>query len=90
MKTISKGTIAICGNGEKGLITEDHVIPVISNGKKVYVWKGYHLGPSKIGRPWYSLKPRYLQQTTEQQYNTMISMITKFNVRRESSNQGSK
>jgi hypothetical protein len=55
-------------------------------GNMLLVWKGYCLAPSKIGRPWYSVNPKFIQQTTEKQYDVMLSMIEKFNIKRQVDN----
>jgi hypothetical protein len=57
MKIITKGTIAICGKGSLGLITQDEKVG------DAYI--GIHLTDkiSKIGAPWQSKNPERIGHT---------------------------
>jgi hypothetical protein len=75
-QVISKGTIAICSRGRKGLVTSDGQVEVsYEDGTKGMAWTGVHLGPAVLGQPWSSRKPTALQQTTSRQYRAMMALL---------------
>lgn len=52
------GDIALCGNGEPGVILNaDKAGVTYPDGNKALAWVGVHLSPSKAGQPWSSRNP---------------------------------
>ena len=73
---VSKGAIAICSRGRKGLITSDGPVEVTyEDGSKGMAWTGVHLGPAVLGQPWSSRNPTVLQQTSHRQYVAIASLL---------------
>lgn len=69
---IKKGTIAICGSGCLGLITEDEPrVVTYENGNKGIAYVGIHLtdNVAPIGSPWSSKDPKPIIDTYTIQYS---------------------
>lgn len=68
-KECKTGTIAYCGLGCLGLITEDKPKEIIyKNGEKGFAYVGIHLTNNKyakIGSPWSSRNPKVVCQMDE-------------------------
>jgi hypothetical protein len=65
---IKKGTIAICGIGCLGLITEDEPREIFyPDGNKSTAWVGIHLTDKacEIGEPWSSRNPIVVGHTDD-------------------------
>lgn len=73
-----RGAIAVCEQGFKGLITSE--IPetvTYADGSEELAWKGVHMGPVHLGKPWMSRKPAVLQITNAQQFKALQLLLAR-------------